>query len=815
MRPRSAAAWVGALGLALAAAGRPAGGAGPLRVSNAATPKAIIWRAAAAPNNPSTSIPFNPDLGPLGTQTQAQAQAILAAMFQTWTDVPTSVAAYTNAGSLPVDVNGSNYTTYLNAGSDGYNPIISDSDGAIHDVLFGANNTVLGFAGFVSYFPTTARISEGQAALNGRWIDGNAANGELSSLNVFKGTILHEFGHYSGLDHTQINNREAFDGVASNDAAVPTMYPVNVFQGEATDRLVLNADDIQGISSLYPTASYSAQYGKITGTVYSSGAALQGVNVIARRVDDPRVEASSCVSGYLFRRKVNGVDDPNYGTSSIAYRGTFEISGLQPGYYTLEAEPIDQRFKDGSGVGPVTPPIMGGLREYWNGYLENTTYTYDNPTEFTVIPIVAAGTVSGIEIYMQLPTGVYESMSGAFDLNNSQIVYTPDWDAKQGYRARVLTGVTSFPIDPATHTVVSPTNNGYATVTSALGLYLPFFGSTYTAFNICANGIITFGSPGVGEVDSSPSAAELYSGNPKIAPLWYDLNPDVAAGGAGRISYQLFTTGLCVTFENVRTNASAAQVVNFQVFLEEATGIVTVTYLSCNPVGTKYLGVTSGGSGSGTEAVSRDFSALGNDSVPPVVTIATPAHRDVVSGTAVNFSAGAVDPAPSSGAPSLSFFIDGLRLASDVTSYTWNTTNYANGEHRLEVVGIDPAGNSSRVGIIVNVQNGGGVKIRQRVFDYVRSGDTVNCKLQILNEGSSSINDVRLDQFYLEVTGSFSGTRRVFCNPATGGVLPRVLASRIVGGGSVTITLVGHLPAGTNYIVRWVDNGFCDEAGNF
>src|SRR5207237_10464450 len=68
-------------------------------------------------------------------------------------------------------------------------------------------------------------------------------------------------------------------------------------------------DYVSCSSSLYPNASFVSNYRTISGTIYFPDAVsqVQGVNVIARAVDDPRTPqdesrriALSAVSGYLF-----------------------------------------------------------------------------------------------------------------------------------------------------------------------------------------------------------------------------------------------------------------------------------------------------------------------------------------------------------------------------------------------------------------------------------------------------------------------------------------------------------------------------------
>ena len=794
-----------AAGCLLAAGAAPVRGAGPLAVSTAAVP--VIWRDSVSPFNPRSDIPYNPDLGPLGTQTESQAQALVTEFFQVWEDVPDCVAGYVNNGSMPEDVNGTNFNTYVDVAGDGLNPIVFDTDGTIHDALFGGGNSVLGFAGFVSFFPDSARIFEGQAAFNGRFIDGNAANGEVGSLNVFKGTFVHEFGHYSGLDHAQINNLEAFDGDVGNDGTVPTMYPINIFQGDSTERLSPNTDDIQGICALYPSPGFPETFGKISGTVFApDGTSLQGVNVVARRVDNPRVAASSCVSGYLFQQRTNGVASTLFGTTDTAFRGTFDIF-VTPGNYTIEVESIDRRFNGGSSVGPVSPPIVGGAGEFFNGFAESADPVTDNPADAVVIPVSAGQAVAGINVTLNRASGVFEFFNtGGFDLSNTQLVLTPDWTARGGYRAQVLTGVTGFPIDPTGHTTRVLADNGFVTLNTALGLLMPLFQSTFLSVNICANGMLTFGSPGAGESDATPTEAEMFAGNGKIAAFWDNLDP----GAGGRVSSAFFTNGLCVTFESVPIAGSSTLDASFQVFLEEATGKVFITYLNCNSPGPTMVGISTGGFSNFHGGQVRDFSSLGNDTTPPNVVFRSPGDRETVSGVIIVEGRGTDSP-PSSGTPILTHFIDGQFMAEGTDMMEWDTRLWLNGEHRLEILARDPAGNSTRVGIVVNVDNAGGAFLRQRVFNYVRTGDQMTCDLEFINEGPVTVTNVLLRELLLEVTGTFSGTKRAYCNPKNGALLPRVVSVSIPPGGSVTLAMVVQLPPGTNFVSRWVTHGQCDQ----
>jgi hypothetical protein len=195
----------------------------------------------------------------------------------------------------------------------------------------------------------------------------------------FDATFIHEFGHFSGLDHSQINVNCASAACSADDLeGLPTMFPFLVSAEQGT----LSIDDIAWISRLYPAgggAGFAATHGTIRGTVFFSDGEshAQLVNVVARLVDNPgtagvdesRTRAGAGVSGYKFRffngNPINDAGD-NSGTQTPSDIGLYEIS-LPPGSYTIEAENIDLQFIDGSSVGgpfridmPGTAPAPSG-----------------------------------------------------------------------------------------------------------------------------------------------------------------------------------------------------------------------------------------------------------------------------------------------------------------------------------------------------------------------------------------------------------------------------------------------------------------------
>lgn len=130
--------------------------------------------------------PFNPDQGPLGVLSNAEAVALTGELFQTWEDIPSSSIAYANTGQLPFDVNSVGGLIAV-LSSPFVSPIVFDADGSIFDAIFGPGSGVIGFAGpnFINLDIAEPRayIFNGVAVLNGRFLDGDPNNRELSTLD--------------------------------------------------------------------------------------------------------------------------------------------------------------------------------------------------------------------------------------------------------------------------------------------------------------------------------------------------------------------------------------------------------------------------------------------------------------------------------------------------------------------------------------------------------------------------------------------------------------------------------------------------------
>lgn len=333
--------------------------------------------------NGGANIPYQPDQGGLGPWNNVDATALVVSAYQVWEDVPTATATYSNNGQMPFDITVDNYfpfVTNLFFGenvSDGFSPIAFDEDGSIFVDLFGFSG-VLGFASSDTFDANGVPI-EAVSFLNGGSILGGFPEAD------FYGVMVHEFGHYSGMAHTVVNGQNRLFGDTSGptpnntygDAPldqVETMYPFAIVGGGAE---TLHADDIAFYSTMYPEPGWFAGSGTFSGMVLAPNGTtpITGVNVIARNVDNPFVDAVSAITG------------------DRGVTGEYTFNGLTPGAeYTVH---IDQILDGGFST---TPVALIGPEEFYNGANESTDPNIDDPSESVNLMASAGATVSGLDV---------------------------------------------------------------------------------------------------------------------------------------------------------------------------------------------------------------------------------------------------------------------------------------------------------------------------------------------------------------------------------------------------------------------------------
>jgi C1A family cysteine protease len=152
------------------------------------------------------------------------------------------------------------------------------------------------------------------------------------------------------------------------------------------------------------------------------------------------------------------------------------------------------------------------------------------------------------------------------------------------------------------------------------------------------------------------------------------------------------------------------------------------------------------------------------DTIPPTVSIASPATGATVSGTTTV----SVSASDNIGVTSVSLYLDGALIATDTTSpftFSWNTLAASNGSHTLQAVAADAAANnttSAAVNVIVsNVPDTTPPTVS---ITSPANGSTVN-KVVKIRVSASDASQVR--SIEARVDGSLVGSASCTANPCS------------------------------------------------
>lgn len=233
-----------------------------------------------------------------------QFQGAVGRAFAQWQAVPTASIAYQLGG----------FTSALPGQDDGLSTLGFANRPELDRVL--ASTSFLVDA-------ATGALIESDIFFNSSFPWSVAATGETGRYDL-ESIALHEIGHLSGLGHSALGETELREGggrrVLGSEAI---MFPIAFAAGTIAGR-TLKADDIAGISDLYPDGDFTAN-GSISGSVTKDGQPVFGAHVVAFDLAARTMVASFTLNA----------------------QGQFSIAGLSPGPHLIRVEPLDDADLDG------------------------------------------------------------------------------------------------------------------------------------------------------------------------------------------------------------------------------------------------------------------------------------------------------------------------------------------------------------------------------------------------------------------------------------------------------------------------------------
>jgi hypothetical protein len=180
---------------------------------------------------------------------------------------------------------------------------------------------------------------------------------QASYYDSFFVIAAHEFGHALGLQHTLTSAIMSTAITSSSTKAAP-----------------LAADDIAGISLLYPAQNYLQNVGTIQGTVSVGGTGMNMANVVALSANGVAIST---------------LTNPD---------GTYQIQGVPPGQYYIYASPLPPPQQGESYPDNIVPPEdsqgnpfpanTGSDTEFFGGTRDWTQSAVETVTAGATVPVV-------------------------------------------------------------------------------------------------------------------------------------------------------------------------------------------------------------------------------------------------------------------------------------------------------------------------------------------------------------------------------------------------------------------------------------------
>src|SRR3954468_2097261 len=231
-------------------------------------------------------------------------QSAVGRAFATWQAVPTASITYQFAG-----------VTSASPGSDDGSSVLGFRSRPDLDRVLASTSFLID--------SSTGALIESDIFFNSAFPWSVAPAGEAGRYDL-ETIALHEIGHFSGLGHSALGETELIStGGRRVLSAEAVMFPIAFASGSIAAR-TLKADDIAGISDLYPDGDFKTTDGSLSGTVTKDGQPLFGAHVVA----------------------INAATGLMVGGFTLNAQGQFSIGGLSPGLHIVRVEPLDDADVD-------------------------------------------------------------------------------------------------------------------------------------------------------------------------------------------------------------------------------------------------------------------------------------------------------------------------------------------------------------------------------------------------------------------------------------------------------------------------------------
>jgi hypothetical protein len=200
---------------------------------------------------------------------------------------------------------------------------------------------------------------------------------QASYSDYFFTTLVHEFGHSLGLQHTFAS----------------TVMSTAVTRGTSKGR-PLGADDIAGVSLLYPVSGWATGTGTIQGRVVQAATGLNMASVVALSTTGNVVSA---------------LTNPD---------GTYRIEGIPVGQYYVYVHPLPPALTGESASGGIVAAV-DAQKVPFPADTQFDTQFYPGTrdwTQATAVPVSAGALVDGVNFFTQRVTtpGIYGMTTYAY-----------------------------------------------------------------------------------------------------------------------------------------------------------------------------------------------------------------------------------------------------------------------------------------------------------------------------------------------------------------------------------------------------------------